>query len=236
MPAPEWLTDPTYRNVYETMEAQRVADVPYEEWLDFWFGGAIVASGYPWFHDVPYRSFRPEMANDYARRLFTNAREDLAYFHDDQIGAGMWILVSDDHIQLSHPDVPIDQREATLHASVDLFRDLFATRCAPALAHSSNDQPLINSACYMWWEYLTHIAFPGDPAFDRMRSACFDVMEATLQIPHPAVQESALHGLGHEAARSERARDIIDRFLAAPNDASPDLITYARAARAGCIQ
>ena len=236
MSAPDWLTDPTYRNVYETTESQRVADVPYEQWLDFWFGGAIVASGYPWFRDVPYRSFRPQMASDYARRLFTHARDDLAFFHDDQVGAGIWILVSDDHIQLSHPDVPVDQREATLHAAVDLFRDLFAARCAPILAHNSDEQSVINTSCYMWWEYLSHIAFPGDPDFERMRTACFDVMQRMLEIPHVAVQEAALHGLGHEVRQGDRARDIVERFLAAPGDAAPELLDYARAARSGCIQ
>lgn len=236
MPAPDWLTDPTYRNVYQTTEAQRVADVSYEQWIDFWFGGAIVASGYPWFQDVPYQSFKPEMASGYARRLFTHAQSDLEYFHDDQIGAGMWLLISEDGIYLSHPDVPIHQREACLLATVDLFRDLFANRCGLILSHGSGEQPLINTSCYMWWEYLTHIAFPGDPNFERMRTACFDVMERTLAIPHIAVQEAALHGLGHEVRRSDRAQAVIERFLAEPGNAPPELLQYARAALSGCIQ
>jgi hypothetical protein len=236
MNPPEWLTDPTYRNVYETARTRHAPDVPYEQWLDHWFGRAIVGSGYPWFANVPDTIFRPELAHGYALRLFKNSARDLEYYHDDQIGAGLWLLVGDGDIHVDWPDIPIEERQACLLATADLFRDLFATRCAPLLSSGAEDRPLINTSCYMWWEYMTHIAFPGDPHFGRMLDVCLEVMERTLAISNPACKEAALHGLGHIAGDNERARALIDGFIAEQADTGPDLLAYARAARTGCIQ
>lgn len=236
MNPPEWLTDPLYRNVYLTITTRHMPDVSYEEWLDHWFGRAVVSENYPWFADVPTVIFRPAMAFAYAYRLFANSAKDLETYHDDQVGAGLYLLISDDDISLAHPDTPIEQREACLLTITDLFRDLFAKRCALRLSAYSSEPSTLNCACYMWWENFTHISFPGDPHFERMRDACFRVLEDTLDLPHVAVQEAALHGLGHEVRRDPRALPIIERFLAERADLDPELERYGRAASTGCIQ
>ena len=47
----------------------------------------------------------------------------------------------------------------------------------------------------------------------------------------------ALHGLGHWGAHAQaRAEALIDIYLAENRAARPELVNYARAARAGCIQ
>ena len=88
----------------------------------------------------------------------------------------------------------------------------------------------------MWWEVITWGWLKDDPAAERLRDRDLDVMEEVLQLPNPACKESALHGLGHMVRRSDRAPEIIDRFIAeAPQD-NTELLQYARAARTGCIQ
>lgn len=237
MDAPGWLTDPLYRNVYETIAKTHLTEVSYGEWIDHWFGRAVISQYYPWFGEMPADHFLPAMANEYALRLFTNSASDLQYLHDDQVGAGLWLLMSEDGIHLAHPDNGIARRDAVLLAITGLFRDLFAKRCVPVLSAGSDQHSVLNGCCYMWWEFFTHIAFPGDPDFGRMMECCWRVMEDTLAIPHIAVKESALHGLGHaNHYDAARVAMIIDRWLQANAGADPDLIRYARAARSGCIQ
>jgi hypothetical protein len=62
-------------------------------------------------------------------------------------------------------------------------------------------------------------------------------MRDTLKLPNPACQENALHGLGHWAhTYPEFAAAAIDAYLAANQKLRPELVRYAQAARAGCIQ
>jgi hypothetical protein len=88
----------------------------------------------------------------------------------------------------------------------------------------------------MWWEIITWGWAKDDPDGDRIKARDLDVMEAVLRLPNPACKESALHGLGHMVGHSDRALEIIDRFLADSADLDPALLDYARAARTGCIQ
>ena len=235
MEPPDWLTDPLMRNAYETI-ARSQRDISYADWLDHWFGKPVVSQYFPWFHEVPEGIFQPELVNAYAHRVFVNAPGELERFSDDQIGAGLYLLISDDDIYLAHPDVPIAQRQACLLAVADLFRDLFAGRCAQRLSSGAHNHSIINGTCYMWWEIMTHVAWPGDPGFERMKQSCLQVMEKSLAIPHIAVQESALHGLGHLVRDSDAAALLIDRFLAKADGVDPDLLRYARSAACGCIQ
>jgi len=51
-----------------------------------------------------------------------------------------------------------------------------------------------------------------------------------------ACQESALHGLGHwQRDHDRQVCAIIDCFLEAHLDLDPRLVTYANAARCGCV-
>lgn len=237
---PDWLTDPTCRNVYQTISSWDAPHLAYEDWLQGWFGGAIASQSFPWFREQPEVRCHPVTANAHARRLFGNAGRDLEMFHDDQIGAALWLMMSDDDIYLCWPDVPIADRLATLNGMTGLFRDLFAERCMPRLSHgltTGDPYDVLGGSCYMWWEYATHLYWPGDPDRDALLDAMWRVMEETLAIPHRAVQESALHGLGH-AVFIDRARTeaIIDRWLETEPTLDPEILSYARCARGGCIQ
>jgi hypothetical protein len=56
-----------------------------------------------------------------------------------------------------------------------------------------------------------------------------------LIIPHDAVRESSLHGLGHWVREYHKAKGVINRFLRDTPDLRPELVAYAERARAGNV-
>ena len=214
-------------------------DVSYETWLDESFGRAVSAEWHPRFEhgdDWP-EPVSDRLALHYLTRLFEHSEESLRYYSDRQIAAGLWELGPGDAHCLYDQDLPIEDREQLIDSVACFFRDFFDKRCVPKLAHLDREytEPL-NGICYMWWEVITWGWGSGDPYAERLKEKDLDVMERVLALPNPACQESALHGLGHMARRSDRALAIIDGFLDRMTDASAELRQYALAARAGCIQ
>jgi len=221
------------------LAAMRRDDVSFEQWLDETFGRAVSGEWYPQF--VPADDW-PDPLSDhllvgYLTRLFEHSGDALRYYSDRQIAAGLWELGPGDAHCVYNPELEIVARERLIGSVAAFFRDFFDRRCLPKLSHLDKEQtePL-NGICYMWWEVITWGWAKDDPDADRLRSKDLDVMKAVLRLPNPACRESALHGLGHMVRHSNRAIEIIDRFLADFADLDPTLLDYARAARTGCIQ
>jgi hypothetical protein len=213
----------------------------HEDWLDETFGRAVTGEYYPYFVERDMTEW-PEpvpdhQALDYLTRTFESPVTSLQYFSDRQIAAGLWELGPGDAHCVYNRDIPIEARERLIGSVKILYRDFFDRRCLPKLSHLDKDytEPL-NGICYMWWEVITWGWANDDPDAERLKAKDLHVMETVLQLPNPACQESALHGLGHMARHSDRALAIIDHFLASDPNSSPELLQYARAARSGCIQ
>lgn len=217
------------------------AEVDFESWLDETFGRAVTGEWYPQFVHRDVGEWPDPVPDDKAiehlTRLFENSEEALRCFSDRQIAAGLWELGPGDAHCVYNRTIPVEARERLIGSVATFFRDFFDRRCIPKLAHLDRDQnePL-NGICYMWWEVIGMGGAKGDPDADRLNCAELDVMEAVLQLPNLACKEAALHGLGHMVGRSDRARAIIDRFLADAAGSDPGLREYAQAARTGCIQ
>jgi hypothetical protein len=214
-------------------------DVSYEQWLDETFGRAVTGESYPQFverEDWP-EPVPDEQALHYLTRLFEKPEKSLRYFSDRQIACGLWELGPGDSHCVYNRDLPIEARERLIGSVETFFRTFFNKRCIPKLSHLDREytEPL-NGICYMWWEVITWGWAGGDPNADRLRAKDLDVMEAVLHLPNLACKESALHGLGHIVGQSDRARSIIERFLAQQNDLGAELERYARSAMTGCIQ
>ena len=214
------------------------ADVDFESWLDRSFGRAVTGDYYPQFvhQDDEPAPVTDDLAVEYLTRLFENSEEALRHFSDRQISCGLWELGSGDAHCVYNRAISLDDRERLIGSVATFFRDFFDPRCIPKLAHLDREytEPL-NGICYMWWEVITWGWAADDADGKRLREADLAAMEKVLQLPNPACKESALHGLGHMAHRSDRAAAMIDRFLT-DTDAEPELLQYARAARTGCIQ
>ena len=66
--------------------------------------------------------------------------------------------------------------------------------------------------------------------------AALETMAKILEFDSLACQESALHGLGHwHRIFPQQIESLIDEFLLLHSGARPQLLTYARAARGGCV-
>ena len=218
-----------------------LAPATFEEWLDETFGRAVMGEHYPEFVHRDVQDWPDPVSSsdavDYLTRLFEHPEESLRYYSDRQIAPGLWELGPGDAHCVYDQAIPIEKRLRLIGSVETFFRDFFDKRCVPKLSDTASEHvsPL-NTICYMWWEVITWGWQKDDPDAERIRERDFDVMETVLQFANPACKESALHGLGHMVHQSDRARAIIDRFLATERDLEPELESYARAARTGCIQ
>src|SRR5262249_31399709 len=124
--------------------------------------------------------------------------------------------------------VPEEVRLDAVRQMKHLYRDCFARRCSPSLAHLSEPGGPLNGFCYMLWDVSPLTSW---------NAVVLEVMEDALDVPHDACIESALHGLGHRYfGDKERVPAIIDRFLGRATGLRPELRAYAQAARQGEIQ
>lgn len=213
---------------------------PFDAWLDAVFRhdegdfaafqGAIEAA-YPW-------DLSDAMALAHVTRTFEGAGSLLAPYDDAQVGDGLWFLVSSTAGTLNallDGSIPWPERERCVRSFVNVFREVFAARCAPVLSHTgqSGHSPL-HLACYMWWDVFPFWgSTAGEPRLDDL---FLEVMEATLRLDCDPCRESALHGLGHLPSRRGRVRKVIERFLEEAPGLRPELRAYACAAMSGCVQ
>jgi hypothetical protein len=219
-----------------------LTDLSFADWVAHMFDHP--ASGPQWYADVdaPYWVGPPAVAIAYATRLFEDPLAPLASYGDAQVNQGLWYLISnggsDCMTTLYDATVPLPDRVRCVRAFGTVFRDLFLPRCTPHLSH--RDEPdcgALNAVCYMWWDLLPLIGAPEDRTRADLDRAALDVMTDELALPSVACQESALHGLGHwHRGYPREVESIVDAFLRAHGDSRPELMAYARSARAGCVQ
>lgn len=213
-----------------------------EEWVQAVFDRPVTEPAWYFDIDVPDIEAHPQDEARLYAETFERAGELLAPFSPAQLNQGLNYLSSNscsDHMfALLNPTVDATLRLRALRSFVPLFRDLMAKVCSPHLGHL--DEPgasPLNQACYMWWDVLP---FPDvdrwqtDVAF---KDAGLDVMRQILAVPHDAVRESALHGLGHWHIRYPReVNKIVRTFLRSGPKLRPELRDYAEAAAQGYVQ
>lgn len=220
------------------------ANLSYDDWINYVFDHAVPFYEQPWYFDGDADWWNPDpaLAIDHLTRLFENPEPLTDQFADSQIAQGLHYLVSASAGSycrfLADASVPVDSRIACIAAMQTAFARIFQPRCQPVLSHL--DEPganPLNGICYMWWDIVALGAVARPDAPDPIHEACLAVMRETLALPNPACQESALHGLGHWAhPYPEFAAATIDAYIAANRGLRPELVRYAQAARAGCIQ
>ncbi len=204
-----------------------------EAWLAFLFDRPVGGDRWYWAPDVVFPQLRPEESLRLAASCFENAEATLRPFSDAQLNVGLWALaesgISSYLTGLSEPSVPSELCERVLESFVPLFRAVMAERCTPTLSHlNENPASPLNEVCYMWWDLLPLYGQPLAPARAAIDARALSVMEQILAIPHDACRESALHGLGHWAARyPSRVSGIVGPLLASGSSLRPELVRYA---------
>ena len=138
---------------------------------------------------------------------------------------------------LDEPALPIAMRVWCVRACESLFRKLLLPRCSPHLSHCDwHGAAPLNSICYMWWDIMPVHGGPQEDDRRALHAAALETMRAILQMDSVACQESALHGLGHwHTAFPEETERMIDAFVRSHPHTRPELLTYARGARCGCV-
>ena len=222
--------------------ARIIRELSFEEWVVHVFDHE--GSGPEWYFDPDCDFWDGPADNtiEYITRLFTDPMRYLQSYTDEQLGRGLWFLVSngasDQMFALLDSAVLLETRLKCVRSFCDLFGKLFAKKCSSHLSHV--DEPganPINVVCYMWWDLFPVAGSPDDAAGQALNRTILDVMEHSLNLDSIACQESALHGLGHwMRTYQEQVHEIIDSFLAGHPAVRPELQNYARQARDCCIQ
>ncbi|HVP00601.1 MAG TPA: hypothetical protein VMT15_21170 [Bryobacteraceae bacterium] len=197
-------------------------DEAVQVWLDRLFG-ETEANGVDRL--VELDEFCPPDRSTFARlaQVFESPAVWLAPYSEAFVSQAFWDLIQV-FGELGRTPADWDLHLRVFRSFEVLFREYFAVRCTPELAHLSEGGAL-NEVCYMWWDFDCWDFIPDDIFLSMLRSI--------LAINHAACQESALHGLGHNS--SPEAEAIIDDFLLREPNLRPDLREYALRARKGKI-
>jgi len=217
-------------------------DVSLERWVGYLFDHPVMDPYWYWQEEYEYLDPGAIRTAELIAETFERSGELLSRFSDAQLNQAFWFSVGSDAsnymFALRDESVPWEVRRRATRSFAALFEQLMAVRCTPALSHfdEAGAGPL-NSACYMWWEIIPICSSKKLGGAAELDAECLGVMERILRIPHVACQESALHGLGHwKFDHPEEVERIIDQFLNRHGNLRPDLISYAKAAKTGCIQ
>lgn len=113
------------------------------------------------------------------------------------------------------------------------YRSVFEARCSRELSHLKRagepSSGALNGACYMMWDATCGLDCFFTMADGAHAEACASLLEDLAGSEHPAVVESAIHGLGHMIEWDglyERGAAIL-RKVRQRNDLLPDLLRYA---------
>lgn len=213
-------------------------DREFQDWLLHVFDHPVADPEWYWAADAAVLRLPPAQAVEAVGRLFEQAGDLLDGLPDERAAQGLWYLVSAaDYLQaLGDPMLPQAPRLKALHAIDILFRDLLAKRCSPALTHLKEPGKPLNEVCFLWWDAVPFsLRFWGDEA-GFFGKACLAVMERTLEIPHDAVREGALHGLAlWHPEHPEEVRRIVTDFVNRTPGLRAELLDFAAGAAQGAI-
>lgn len=233
------------------LEALSHADLPqvapelYDAWIRHVFDRPADDPG--WYFDSSTGSTTFDASDEEVAALFIQTMmrsgQDLKVFSDEQVSHGLNYMTnpacSDICGRVSDRSLALPLRKAVVLSIRTLYADCLGRRCAPALSHNHESQGArLNITCFMFWDVTPLLHWHRDPDRIEMEHMVLDVLRAGLELPNPACQESALHGLGHFHMASGRRSDsnaIIAGYLER-TAVSPALLRYAQSAATGTVQ
>lgn len=216
----------------------------FEEWLASYFDHPVPKS----LNDFGRNATRlckttPVTETEYVIRAFEDPHTALWRFSDDQLGGGLWMMLSGGRadnwqypFHFEHESISWPLKERAIRSIYTLYERLFAVRCSNKLAHLNETSAWLDTACYMWWDIFPTYRRIATVVRERLNDELVDVMARALRLNSVACQESALHGLGEwQINYPERTQPLIDDFLK-QKTLRPELRRYALSARSGLIQ
>jgi hypothetical protein len=218
-----------------------IEHLSFEDWVYFVFDHPGEGPEWYWGDEAPFWNAPAELTATYVTRLFEAPLPALEGFRDAELNRGLNYMISPglgEHMRcLDDSYVPLAVRLRCVRSCQSLFRKLLLPRCSRHLSH--RDEPgrsPLNAVCYMWWDTMPVYGGPLLADREALQLAALETMAEILRFDSVACQESALHGLGHWHRMFPQAvESAIDGYLALYPDARPELLTYARGARCGCV-
>jgi hypothetical protein len=213
----------------------------FEDWVYFVFDRPAEGPQWYWGDEAPFWNAPAELTATYVTKLFEEPFPALEGFRDPELNMGLTYLISaglGEHMRcLDEPSVPLAIRLRCVGSCESLFRKLLLPRCSPHLSHSGEpSRSPLNAVCYMWWDTMPVHGGPVLAERHALQLAALETMARILRLDSLACQESALHGLGHwHSVFPEPVESLVDDFLSLHPNARPELLTYARGARCGCV-
>ncbi|HUF55370.1 MAG TPA: hypothetical protein VMM55_02295 [Thermohalobaculum sp.] len=225
-PCPQQAHDPDYETWFAGCFDRPAGDDPFDDW--YWTA-----------LDDPF-ALSPSIAARHVLRLLEDPGRQLETHHPNQIASGLKYIFDPgcggDARLIGAPEVAQADRLAFAARIDRLYGELFGPLCPPVLGHLSEEGGRLAGLAYMFWDVVCFDMPPREQDAQAFREALLEAMGRTLALPHAGAQEGALHGLGHWGSANPRlAERIIDRWLDEGRPARPELITYARGARCGCV-
>lgn len=200
------------------------------------------------FAELAHYEESPSQFLKYLTRLWMTSGELCRTYSSEQIGQGLWHLHSSSgflHL-IYDSTLPLPNRVAAVEQISTLFNTCFGPLSEPALGHLNQGRTVLNGAAYIFWDGVPLTARSRQnyirdrherlSEYEQIEDACLRAMEHMLSSEFVAVQESAVHGLGHwRDAYPERVELLLDRVIADAHYCE-ELRSYAHCARHFYIQ
>jgi hypothetical protein len=220
------------------MDADQSASIPdFETWVEACF--TLTDDSEFW-----NRAQLPgQIIADYLARLFEQSALLATKHPRDRLAKGLWWICGclsgfvHSAMDASVPDVA---RRRWLRAISHLYTELIDPLCE-SISFSEIDEDPLCTAAYMLWDMDS---VEGATFVSSLHEDCLHVLQTAIDCKSAACIRSGLHGLGHWIGRAEferdtelaeRLRERIDKFLRQHPHLSPEMVEYARAARADRI-
>ena len=142
-----------------------------------------------------------------------------------QIGRALWFILYE-----------VNWTVEMYQAAKILFRETIERLASDALGHIGEPGDDFDSTLFMFWDSTGWYSDKSRPPDPERVGAFVDICRFCLNSEKASMQESALHGLGHNATYSKTMREEIEQYLRRNRPARKELIAYAKNARRGMIQ
>lgn len=192
----------------------------YHEWVRWVFDRPVRDEPWYWRGQEPPWAYAGVVISHFGR-LCEECPPVLADYSDAQVVQGLnFILLS---VFSTSSEMGADQAAGVFRGFRLLYENLFAVRC-DEVEEAANP---LNEFVYMLWD----LPPPGGEGVER---ELVSMLGDVLFVRHGAVQESALHGLGHlQLDFPVEVATVVDRYLSSDRPVSDAMRAYAARARRG---
>ena len=221
-------------------EESQIKTLPPRDFIEFCFNRTVVEKkAWFWTDSNNYHPNPIELASNLIF-LFKNLELITSKFSDDEIAQGLGFILTcgSDYFNSLRE---LGEENIKIHSEVyisfqNVILNIFDLKCIPKISHGSKVSiSKLNDLIYMLWDNdcFSNPVFKEEESY--IHPYLFKLLEKQICSPNIAVQESAIHGLGHiEFKHPDFAKKTLKRFI--KNCNNEELKIYAELAYNGRIQ